>query len=667
MAVLDVTSGISYSTLSAAITASSANDVLWLDVGSYVENFPDITHNLTIQVNPNQAQTGLASLSNPQPLPTNGRAVLNVPGDKNVNLSVAGLEIFGANNDALGYSNGAGILFETGNGTLTVDNCWIHNNQDGILTGGTNAFDPQGMTIEIKNSQLDHNGTPSNNPRFGFDHNIYVGSASSMILTNNSIHDALGGHEIKSGALSNTITGNNIFDGNNAPTSYSIDLPFGGATLINNNNITKGASSQNKYFIHYGSSVTYPGSSLLITGNTITNDRSVGAIFLLNQSYSSLGAVVPATITGNNFVNINREFASEDQKWNGGFYAPISQVDIISGNTFPNACFHAGTRILTMRGHVAVEDLAIGDDIVLRRGGIAPVRWIGYRKVDCIRHPKPEEVMPVRIMAGAFGEGMPIADLVLSPDHAVHADGVLIPVRYLLNGRSVRQETAAQVTYFHVELPVHDVLLAEGLPCESYLDTGNRSAFANGGPATQLHPDLASGIWSTRACAPLAIGGPVVAEVRRRLLARAAELGFARTEDPAPCLYAGAGRIRAEGGERLFRFVLPQGCETAQLISRAAIPAETTADREDHRRLGIAVARLWFDGEPVGLNDPRLGAGWYRQEQDDTGETWRWTNGDAQLAIGDAREIVVEIAMSEQYWAEAMPRPAFHPAARRRA
>lgn len=37
------------------------------------------------------------------------------------------------------------------------------------------------------------------------------------------------------------------------------------------------------------------------------------------------------------------------------------------------------------------------------------------------------------------------------------------------------------VTYIHVELPAHDVVLAEGLPAESYLDTGNRAGFVNGG------------------------------------------------------------------------------------------------------------------------------------------------------------------------------------------
>ena len=68
-------------------------------------------------------------------------------------------------------------------------------------------------------------------------------------------------------------------------------------------------------------------------------------------------------------------------------------------------------------------------------------------------------------------------DLVLSPDHAVFADGVLVPVRHLVNGMTVVQQHVAALSYFHVELTAHAAIVAEGLPCESYLDTGNRAAF----------------------------------------------------------------------------------------------------------------------------------------------------------------------------------------------
>ena len=52
---------------------------------------------------------------------------------------------------------------------------------------------------------------------------------------------------------------------------------------------------------------------------------------------------------------------------------------------------------------------------------------------------------------------------------------MLVAIRYLVNGSPVVQEPVDEVTYYHVELEAHDVILAEGLPCESYQDTGNRA------------------------------------------------------------------------------------------------------------------------------------------------------------------------------------------------
>ena len=134
--------------------------------------------------------------------------------------------------------------------------------------------------------------------------------------------------------------------------------------------------------------------------------------------------------------------------------------------------------------------------------------------------------MPVRIAAHAFGLGRPRRDMWVSPDHAVFCDGVLIPIRYLLNDATVRQEETATVTYWHVELSEHDVLLADGLPAESYLNTGNRSAFANGGMAVEAHPDFARSVWERRGCAPLVTDGPTFKVIYRRLLAQAIALGW---------------------------------------------------------------------------------------------------------------------------------------------
>ncbi|MDE2576622.1 MAG: Hint domain-containing protein, partial [Rhodospirillales bacterium] len=180
------------------------------------------------------------------------------------------------------------------------------------------------------------------------------------------------------------------------------------------------------------------------------------------------------------------------------------------------ACFAAGTRIQTAGGDVAVEALRAGDLVATVLGGLRPVIWVGHTRIDLDRHPRAEELAPIRVAADAFGPGRPRRDLLLSPDHALHVDGALIPVHLLVNGATIAREPArGRVTYFHVELESHDILLAEGLAAESYLDTGNRASFANGGPMRTLHADPSLGaaalaVWAAAGCAPLRLEGPAV-------------------------------------------------------------------------------------------------------------------------------------------------------------
>ncbi|MGI4794583.1 MAG: Hint domain-containing protein [Janthinobacterium lividum] len=179
-------------------------------------------------------------------------------------------------------------------------------------------------------------------------------------------------------------------------------------------------------------------------------------------------------------------------------------------------CFATGTLIRTAAGDVAVDELRVGDQVCTASGGLQPVRWLGHRRVDCRRHPTPEQVRPVRVRAHSFGEGLPARDLVLSPEHALFLDGHLVPVHALVDGVSVVQEAWERVTYHHVELDRHDVLLAEGLAAESYLDTGNRAQFANA-PLVDMHPAVGAGRMAVQACAPLLLAGPRLEALRRAL------------------------------------------------------------------------------------------------------------------------------------------------------
>lgn len=138
----------------------------------------------------------------------------------------------------------------------------------------------------------------------------------------------------------------------------------------------------------------------------------------------------------------------------------------------PAPCYASGTRIRVLRGltiqDVPVERLDIGDVVLTASGKPRPIRWIGSRAYPGLSAPKHDR--PVRIKAGALAEGVPVRDLIVSPDHALLVDGLLVAAGHLVNGTTItRGEPVADLTYWHIELDSHDLLLAENTPAESFL------------------------------------------------------------------------------------------------------------------------------------------------------------------------------------------------------
>ena len=123
----------------------------------------------------------------------------------------------------------------------------------------------------------------------------------------------------------------------------------------------------------------------------------------------------------------------------------------------------------------------------------------------------------------AFGPGRPHSELWLSPDHAVFVGDVLIPVRCLINGSTIVQVPVDRVVYHHVELEQHDVLLAEGLPAESFLDMRDGSNYANRPGPVRLYPDYSARMWEAYGCARLVVAGPELEAARALVASFAAE------------------------------------------------------------------------------------------------------------------------------------------------
>lgn len=147
-----------------------------------------------------------------------------------------------------------------------------------------------------------------------------------------------------------------------------------------------------------------------------------------------------------------------------------------------NVCFAAGTLIATPDGETKVEALKIGDLITCEDGRAVPVKWIGRQTVHKIFTPA-ERFVPVRVSAGALGNGQPHRDLVLTADHALILDGLAINASALVNGTTIAYEPIDslpdRVTYYHIETDNHDVILANGAPAETYVDYITRRAFDN--------------------------------------------------------------------------------------------------------------------------------------------------------------------------------------------
>jgi len=320
------------------------------------------------------------------------------------------------------------------------------------------------------------------------------------------------------------------------------------------------------------------------------------------------------------------------------------------GDASPPACYVTGTRLTAPEGVVRVEDVAVGTMVLTASGEARAVRWVGHRTVHCALAPDPAALWPIRIQAGAFADQQPSRDLWVSPGHSIFVSGVLIQVEKLVNGATIVQVPRPSIEYWHVELDQHDVLLAEGLAAESYLDTGNRTDFDNGGAFVTAHPDFKPRHWA-ETCAPLVLEGDVLVSVRASLLARAQELGYQITAESDAHIMADGRRIEPVYlREDRLAFMLPAGCAKIELKSRSFVPAHIEPASDDLRSLGLSVGRLQIDGVDLKLDvDEHFNDGWDACESDGAGAHWRWTHGCVPLPAC-SRLIVIDLEGRGSYW-----------------
>lgn len=374
-----------------------------------------------------------------------------------------------------------------------------------------------------------------------------------------------------------------------------------------------------------------PSDNLLGGDNVIYLDQGAGVQIVDGQGLTFTISNAADSNDGAHDVNF---FYGGDVNNGEGYQELGNNYNDATNVTYNAVCFVSGTLIRCVRGDVPVESLAVGDVVVTASGQERPIRWLGQRTVTCSETPDPREVWPIRIRAGAFADNMPARDLMVSPGHALCVtcvDEVLIPAHLLANGATISQIPVETVTYWHVELDSHDILIANGMPAESYQDVGNREFFATGQGA--IDPDRSTA--SVADYCRLFVTDPLlVRAIRSQLRRRAMALGWQLDTAPSVDLQVVADGqvVRPDADGLTARFLLAAQASDVWLVSRTAVPMHTQ-DSTDNRALGVAVRCLSVDDglacrRTVAADDPSLAEGFYGEEGDGD---MRWTNGRARL------------------------------------
>lgn len=241
----------------------------------------------------------------------NGRAILDATGEviekailnpRGANEVISNLELRNSTNG----NNAAGIRIDSGStnapagGNITVEDCYIHDNEDGVLTANVGPGSAGEGTVDPANDgaylspnpyitflydEFYHNGVNQS----GSTHNMYIGVDTAGTTTFNLeyswSHDALVGHTVKTRAPMNNILYNLITDEQGA-TSYLLDFPLGGSTYVVGNSLYKDATtnpSSNRGFMLWrdvadnsvgGPEYGLPREDLHFVNNTVVLDPS---------------------------------------------------------------------------------------------------------------------------------------------------------------------------------------------------------------------------------------------------------------------------------------------------------------------------------------------------------------------------------------------------------
>ena len=400
------------------------------------------------------------------------------------------------------------------------------------------------------------------------------------------------------------------------------------------------------------------------------NDSPTSAKFTLNSDGKTYTLVIGTNSGGNNITFSNVSLADGVSASDLTITTNASGGWDVTWGQPTTTCFLAGSMILTSEGEKAVEDLRIGDTVVAfdpKNGALSSraIIWAGQQRTT-VRQGMSHDVAgyPVRILKDAIEPNIPSQDLLVTPEHCLFLNGQFVPVRMLVNGRSIAYDLSiTSYDYFHIETADHSVIAANGLLTESFLNTGHRSTFMQRGNVVSIGDRTRT--WSEDAAAPLATDRATVEPLFRSIAGRAEAAGV-ETTTPDVALTAEAGlHLVAEDGTVIRKmretngyamFMLPQNVHSVRLMSRTSRPADVVGPFvDDRRQLGVLVGKvtLYDAGSTTDLTahlSEETLSGWSTLE----GPTARWTTGNAEIQLTERPALSiamlgVQILSASQY------------------
>ncbi|GBR70278.1 Hint domain-containing protein [Gluconobacter kanchanaburiensis] len=507
--------------------------------------------------------------------------------------------------------------FNIGINALSALNFYIGG--DTAVSIGVSAL--SGLTLNVIGGQL-----------------TFSSGVLASALQGSTINISEGGTYVSGSNLASILTGSTINFGAGGGTL----ILNGGGTLINLSGTSITNYNPNRDTIELQDTVT------AISGYTISGTGSSRTITLFGGNNNTEIATYTVTL-------------SSDATLNTGTYNALSssnnplQITYSKGNTYIGVCFLADSMIRTPSGETPIQDLRAGDEILAWHEGKPAVRkvvWTGRRQATTAPSlPDDQAGYPVRILANAISDNVPYKDMLITAEHCLFMDGRFIPVRMLVNGRSIFYDRSlTSYEYFHVETRDHSVIMSDGMLTESYLDTGNRHTFRQDGKILAIGGQHKS--WAD-AAAPLDVSRAFVEPLYRQIEARAhthtacqqpaAKTGNTvipqTTDDPELHLVASDGQVIYPMRQTKDRtlFMIPPGIGSVRLASRASRPCDTIGPFVDDRRtLGVLVGEIiFFDSGTTTDLEAHLEHqpldGWSTPEN----SLCRWTTGNALIPLGE--------------------------------